>query len=271
MEFSEYAKIEAEHWSGLRHMAVSPLHYLDAKSAPRTDSPQMAFGRAAHCATLEPDRFPLDFIARPEGLDRRTKDGKAAFAELEASGRDILTAEDYARALAAAAAVRGHKAASQYLADAECEVSLRWTDEATGLACKGRADFVTRGWVGDLKFLRAVTPRRLPSLLWDSGYYHQLAFYRRGILAVRRHEVDAVIIAVESGRPHDVVARELSGGALKQADREVSALLARVAECRAAGEWPGQSPDPEVIDVPTWAIRPTDANEQVRNFFEEAE
>jgi hypothetical protein len=57
----------------------------------------MKLGTATHCAILEPERFNSEYVAMPEGIDRRTTAGKQAYADLLASGAEILAADDMAQ------------------------------------------------------------------------------------------------------------------------------------------------------------------------------
>ena len=66
--------------SGLKLFMRSPAHYyatyLDPNRIERSPTPAMRVGTATHCAILEPERFSAEYIALPEGLDRR-KEGEA--------------------------------------------------------------------------------------------------------------------------------------------------------------------------------------------------
>ena len=83
MTFAEYADIDAVNWSPLSAMRDSPLHYAHRLRTPRTDTPALAMGRAIHTAVLEPDAFPLGYVVRPDGIDRRTKAGKEIIVNSE--------------------------------------------------------------------------------------------------------------------------------------------------------------------------------------------
>ena len=64
-----------------------------ADNPPEFNSPALMFGAALHKAVLEPDGFGDEYIVAPK-FDRRTKDGKAAYAAFEMSlaGRTYDTA-----------------------------------------------------------------------------------------------------------------------------------------------------------------------------------
>jgi hypothetical protein len=58
--FADYAAAPGIHFSTLRYMAQSPLHYLHALNNPLSETQAMLLGRAVHCglrATPFPDRL----------------------------------------------------------------------------------------------------------------------------------------------------------------------------------------------------------------------
>lgn len=257
-----YDQIQAVNWSTLREIATSPKHYRHRLDTPRTDTPAMAFGRAAHCAVLEPDAFPLRYVLRPDGIDRRTKEGKEKWLQLCAlsAGKDILDADDYRRCLALRDAVRSHPVARSYL-DGQTEVVCQWRDEATGIDCKGRIDLVGRAIV-DLKTTTKPL-QRFASEAASRAYHGQMAFYHDGWKAAHGADLPVVLIVVEAEEPHDVAVLRLEAAdALWAGQAEYRRLLAILADCRRTGEWPGQFPEEEALDLPPWAF---DASEQTND------
>ena len=149
MTHDEYRDSPGINWSTLKAMADSPLEYRHGLTHPREDSPAMLLGRAAHCAVLEPDAYAARYVVRPDGIDGRTKAGKAAIEELAASGREVLTADQGALCSEIAAAVRAHPVASMVFDGVETEQTIAWTID--GRQCKGRIDALNRLWLADLK------------------------------------------------------------------------------------------------------------------------
>src|SRR5690606_27841947 len=103
--------------SRLQKLTRSPMHLKHAIDHPgEADTPALAFGRACHAAILEPEVFAAAYAVAPE-IDRRTKEGKAAYAAFaEASaGREVISAADFAACHAMAEAVRRHPVAGRLL------------------------------------------------------------------------------------------------------------------------------------------------------------
>jgi exodeoxyribonuclease VIII len=125
----DYHRDEAIGSSGLKLLAVSPLHYWGAYLDPervREDKPAFKFGRAWHCAVFEPEEFGNRYaeghgisaqskraqlleqvllaesvteamarlVVLPEGLGPTSKEGKALAAEITAAGNVPVSAED---------------------------------------------------------------------------------------------------------------------------------------------------------------------------------
>lgn len=259
MTFEEYRKTAGVNWSTLKHARRSMLHYKHQRDAvPPTDpTDAMRLGTACHVAMLEPHRLPLE-IAVWEGGRRAGKEWEA-FREMNAR-KTIVTAEQYATALAMGEAVRRHPVAGPILGNGgHAEESIAWVDRASGLPCKGRIDWrPARNVIVDLKTAREIGLRAFQSAAWSMGYFHQVAFYRRGLASilgdVERESVTTRIVAVENEAPYDVGVFELDPDGLALADEEIDELLARVAEAERTGKWPGQHEEMRGLRCPAWAF-----------------
>jgi len=249
---NDYRSIDAVNWSTLKEMRKSPRHYLHAVQRERTDTRAMLLGRAGHTAILEPDRFLLDYVMF--GGDRRAGKVWDAFAE-ENAGKEILKLDEYQLALEMRNAVEKHPRAVDLLSSGTAEVALQWTDEKTGLACKGRVDWTdaSRRIFVDVKTAADIESAKFASAAARLGYHGQLAMYRRGLEATHGRTFDGYLIAVENKAPHDVAVFRYDEDVMYAADCEVGELLARVAQCRASGEWPGQYPGETSLYLPAWA------------------
>ena len=80
-------------------MLDSPLHYWAAYLSPERVKEQQDcfdFGTAYHTYVLEPDKFSQTIAVIPEGIDRRTKVGKAAWEafQSESAGKVCIKQPD---------------------------------------------------------------------------------------------------------------------------------------------------------------------------------
>ena len=255
ISFERYGAIKAVNWSTLKRMADSPAHYRYATAHKRPDSSAMAVGRYVHEVVLEPD---ANTFAVFEGKrDQRSK----AYQDflVEHPGRTVLNVAESEVGLRMAFAVRNHRAARLALDRrwGKSEVTLTWTDEATGLKCKCRLDRLTRESIIDLKTTGSVNPRIFGALAYRMGYVEQHAFYGMGAAANGIMRVPQ-IIAVESEPPWDVAVLGIDDDSLYMAERKVRKLLDRVADCKRARRWPGRYPDEDLLLLPAYAYNDSD-------------
>jgi hypothetical protein len=249
--YETYEALTGVRWSQLKHLwQGSPRAFRHALNAERVDRVAWMKGRACHCLVLTPDRWDDEFVVWTGG----TRRGKAwdAFEEANA-GRTIVKADEHTDAAEQAVSVWAHPEARKLLEGAEFEVVIQWIDEATGIPCKAMIDCLHPVYgVVDLKGCRELA--RFGPEAYRLGYQHQAAFYRRGVKATRGLDVGCSLIAHEFSGCHDVGVWTQPEGMTEVLDRDISNLLARLAECEAADEWPGRYPDVVEATIPAWAV-----------------
>ena len=242
--------------SHLDQLARSPAHYwaryLDPNRVPPEPTAAMLLGSALHTAVLEPHLWDVQYAVAPEGIDRRYKVGKEAWAafEAEAQGKAVLTAEDGARIRRMADAVHQHPASS-FLLDLPgvCEASYFWTDEETGLECKCRPDWhsADRRLVVDVKTTEDASPDGFARSVAKWRYHVQAAWYQRPLGAEQ-----FLFVCVEKEPPYLVAVYAVTEAMFAAGARVADRDLARLAECRAADRWPGYADTIQPIDLPKW-------------------
>lgn len=249
MPADEYHAHPAVSKSVLDKIARSPLHcraYLDGERAEPTAS--MEFGTAFHTAVLEPQRY-AEYYTVFSG-DRRTKDGKAAYESILASGRSVIKADDADAILKMAAAIEHHPAARELLTSGQPEISVFWRDDQTGLQCKCRPDwFRSDGIVVDLKTTDDASPEAFARSISTYRYHVQAAHYMEGTKAER-----FVFVVVEKKAPYAVAVYELDQLSLEHGMMARRFDLALFDECMRNGRWPGYSEEIQPISLPAWMI-----------------
>lgn len=260
MNHQDYGKIKAVNWSSLKHLVPpdgSPLLYRWFLEHPAEDKPSYQLGRAIHCAILEPDVFESRYVVYP-GAVRRGKEWERFQADHQ--GADILLEKDMETARLCADAVRAHPRAVAYLTGGRAEETIGgprspWIDPVTGLACKGRADYVTSTRLVDLKS----TSDGL-SWFWRNAakylYHGQLAFYLDGLVASKALPPDhesASIVAVQTVPPYDVGVWEVGPEAIEAGRRVYREAMALLQRCISLDHWPGACPDVQALTLPAWA------------------
>lgn len=257
--FAEYVSGTEASKSLLDQVARSPLHakaYMDGAERKETDA--MAEGTAFHTALLEPDRFALDYV--PFDLDRRTKAGKAAYAEILAGGRVPIKPDLAQRITGMRASAMAIPELFEMLAatDILMEAGVYWTDEATGLACRCRPDILIQslGVVIDVKKCRDASPAGFARAIANYRYHVQAAHYLKGTGAER-----FIFLAIEAEAPFACALYELDEASLERGLAVRDADMATLAACMSSGEWPGYPAGITSVSLPIWAMGADDGGE----------
>lgn len=251
----------------------TPAHHLAWTKAQDRDTPATLLGRAYHCRVFEPHVFATSYVAPPKDAPRDLRHLRNAKNKGEATlesiawwdayeertrGKFVLDAdqfqliEDMVQGLKANPLVR----ALLFEHEGDNEVTLRWTDEETGVPCKARADRWLRSMrtMVDLKSTEDASEFAFHRSINTHGYHIQHAHYSAGAAACGEPLDEFLIVAQEKEAPH--LARVFRvGAASEQRGFEIRAAgLATLAKCRASGEWPGY-PGITEIEIPAYALK----------------
>ena len=77
--------------SALKLINKPPLHYKQSQALPKEETTAMVMSSAVHTAVLEPSTLLEHYCVAP----KRTKEGKQAWSDQEATGKIILTSDDF--------------------------------------------------------------------------------------------------------------------------------------------------------------------------------
>jgi hypothetical protein len=257
-DYHAHAAISKSH---LDQVAKSPLHYwaryLDPNRVVPEPTPAMAIGSAVHTHVLELDQWDARYVSAPDGIDRRTKAGKAEWEAFTAAatGRTVLPKADADLVMRMAQSVFSHPAAAMLLAlPGKAETTHMWTDAATGLECKCRPDWLTDDGrlLVDLKTTEDAS-RGFAKSIAQWRYHVQASWYLDGIeQATGTRPEQFLFLCVEKKAPYAVAVyaadAEMIAAGAQTAARDLNVL----ATCKAAGAWPGYSDQIEPISLPPW-------------------
>ena len=253
----DYHAMPAMSSGAIKELTRSPAHchyYMhDAEYTPPTTA--QILGSAFHSYALEYHRDKIATL--PDGIDRRTKVGKAAYAEFTETnkGKTIINAEQFAQLQGMMDAIKAHPAASALLS---IKGQLR---EASGLlkahpdhgfACKIRPDILCRSnaLIIDLKSTQSASPEDFPRQIANFQYHLQAAYYCRIAELLDGNHYRFVIIAVEKAPPYGVMCYEID--AIWQAAARIEPLLAQYAECIELDNYPAYNQEIVNPDMPNW-------------------
>lgn len=236
-----------------------------AKTIER-EEPSTAFrvGSAAHCSVLEPTEWAKRYAVKPEGIDRRTKDGKEKWAQFEElhAGKTIIDQDEAATVLKMRDAVFENQLGAQLLARGVPEATWR-TGGSMPLQC--RSDWFNpdgceltegRAYVADLKTVESLDDETFSNFeraVFRWGYHRQAGFYLPLITELWSKPVfDFFFIVVEKCEPFGVAVFRLTDDAVALGQDETVADLRDLKRCIDNDTWPNIDPVVREIGVPSW-------------------
>ena len=268
MPAAEYHAAEGLSSTQVRALLRSWADYDECGNV--VENAAMRIGTAVHLLVLEPERAPGAVGVEPD-VDRRTKDGKAAWAEwlrladtyeVTLSDKPPRTGgpSDWERAQKCAASVSANPKAARALARAEHrELSVFWSDPETGVRCKARLDAYAAGYVCDVKTTGLGIDIASAQKWWGNrGGPIQIAWYGRAARAAGLAFNGGLVIASRTKAPFVAEVYEIDPSDLFDAEGLCMDAVAKFAAGRP--EWCGYSPtgddgEPviQTLSVPPWA------------------
>jgi len=250
MEYGIFNNISHADYHNMPIEVVSNSYLGDLANCPakariiRPETPIMVIGRAFHCLLLDGEAIFNEEFAIAPSVDRRTKEGKAIWADFIVSnpGKSILDTDDRDNLYNMGNAVVRHPFAVKLLAEGRSEVSVFWKDKNTGMDCRVRPDRIPAGEHGTIVDVKTVQSAALPSFanaVVRYGYARQAGMYTIGYNAVTNGAVDQfAFICVEKEDPWRVEVYTLDDAFLDWGKSEFHRLMALEKHCRESNYWP---------------------------------
>jgi hypothetical protein len=225
----------------------------------------LRLGSAVHCSILEPGEMPARYAIRPDGIDRRTKEGKERFAKFEAMhvGKEILDMDEAAQVIAMTDAVRRNDLAAQLLAHGQPELSWRSAGASFVLQCRtdwfnrdGCALSEGRPYIVDIKTTESLSSDEFGSferVVFKYGYHRQAGFYLPLVTELLGTPVfDFFFIAVEKVEPFGVAVYRMTDDACALGQDETLEDLRKLKRCTESNDWPNIEEQVRELGVPNW-------------------
>jgi exodeoxyribonuclease VIII len=266
-----HCDLERHSCSLLKHMLVSPAHYMQQSTAHAPSSPAMEFGSLVHLLILEPQQLPFRYAvipgsARPSAAERRE-------AQALYPGLQILTEVQLHEARIAAEKVMHRQVRGRpfqrFVEEGLREVTFFYRDPVTELPCRVRMDLWHPDAIFDLKTTRHIEvadfSRACLALHYDlQAYMYCLADAR---FEGRDCARDFVFLAVQSERPHPV--HVLASGASFMANGEAKYVraMAHMRACAETDFWPDNSTD-GTLEILPWQAFEASASSRADNVAE---
>ena len=246
MSNAEYRKREGLSSSDIKRMMKSMAHWKYFTDNPEedTDTPSLKFGRAYHKMMLEPYDFDSEYAVAPK-VDRRTKEGKEAYASFEqaSEGKEIIDEETYNRLLEMREVLYKTPYVKKLIAG-EHEKSFFWTDAETGIKCKCRPDsFGVFGKdtniIVDLKTTQCAETSTFMRSALKFNYDVQAAHYTAGLEEIYGKNYTFIFIAQETKAPYLVNILQADSYFMENGREVRKVMLETYKKCLELNEYPG--------------------------------
>lgn len=259
----EYREHEGISRSQLWKIRESPEKFKYAMEHPEEPTPALLFGQVVHKLILEPEDFDSDFIVMPE-IDKRTKEGKAAWAEFQeaAAGRQIVKQADYQKAQDMVSALQTVPMIQTLLAGKH-EVPLFWTDPMTGEPCKVRLDILhdlgDRLLIVDYKSSNDATTETFTRSAINYGYDFQAGMYEEGTRQnYGDRKIDFLFIVQEKDPPYAANVLRADERFTQRGFDTFRELLGIYHDCNTTGNWYGYLGRDDMLNtlsLPAWLAK----------------
>jgi exodeoxyribonuclease VIII len=226
----------------------SPAHYQAYINTPQEETKALRFGTFVHSAILEPHTLD-DLYATAPDCDRRTKDGKAAWAEFATAnaGKTILDYEESAMGHLVASSARHALKVHGVEFDA---TEVMFHVDYNGVPLKAAIDGVSGDYLWDIKTTDDASAAGMLKAIRNYRYNLQAYWYRLVYeLATGRRPLGFRFLFVEKEPPFACAVCEVGPELMSWAIADFEKAVNLYKECTASRVWPSYPEEIQVIDV----------------------
>jgi exodeoxyribonuclease VIII len=228
----------------------SPAHYQAYINTPQEETKALKFGTFVHSAVLEPKTLDDLYVTAPD-CDRRTKEGKAVWAEFATAnaGKTILDYEESALGHLVASSARHALKTHGVVFDA---TEVMYHVDYCGVPLKAAIDGVAGDYLWDIKTTGAgeATPAGMLKSIRSYRYNLQAYWYRLVYeLATGRRPLGFRFLFIEKEPPFSWAIAEIGPDLMSYAVSDFEKAVTLYKECSASGVWPSYTQEIQVIDI----------------------
>lgn len=218
-------------YSSLSNFRKSPRHFIDYKLFGTDDTDSILLGKVLHCLVLEPQTFNDKYISAPE-CDRRTKEGKAIYAQFleQAKDKTVVSNTIYSNAVEMAISVLSNDQ-SKILIDNALYKEKRIDWERYGFKFLSFLDGEGEDYVFDLKSMPDADPKKVQREILNRGLWMQGGMY----LEALEQDKDYYIIAVD--KKGNVSVHLLMKSLIDYGKSEFKRLCGDFEDCLSTNSW----------------------------------
>lgn len=221
----------------------------------RESTPAMTFGTLLHGLVLD---GRADFHVKPDGMNFATREGK--LWRDDHMDKPMVKFEEAEELTRTSAALLKHRHVTPLFGKGASEVSLFGVHTETGLAIKGRADWLGERHIVDIKTTVDASNRGLSKSIANFRYHVQAAMYLMLAQQNGLNVNDFYFIAIERGEVPLINVRLITQKAIELGRAILDKQLRELKQCRESGFWPdysGAGDKPGEIDLPDWSYNDT--------------
>lgn len=242
--------------SEIKTFLKSKQLYRDTKTGivKRKQTAAFSFGSAIHAYFLEPADFNNQVAVTPADFNGRTKEGKAWKAEVESSGKVLISQDEFASIKLMSE--RMPKEIKSIFSNGEPELVAR--TEYQGLAVQARFDWLSDS-IWDIKSTQDIEQLARTDC-YKFGYFISAAYYERLHEMVTGEFKEFKIIAIEKNAPHRSQVLLLDRDMVDHGHEKITDFFAEYPKCVESGNWSDALPvtREDKVDLPTWVYRAMD-------------
>ena len=262
MTEKEYRDHPAVSRSELWHIHESPQKFAYHMDNPEEPTPSLLLGQVFHKLVLEPDSFLEEYAVAPK-CDRRTKEGKAIWAEFQelAADKTVVPLEMYEQATEMCKSLVAVPFAVKLLSGRR-EIPFFWRDDLSGEECKCRVDCLNENIgqpiIVDLKSTSDASTEAFTKSAINYGYDFQAAMYSEGVEKNILQKPRFVFIAVEKDPPYAVNILQADELLLRRGYGLYRSFLDTYHDCRLSGNWfgyLGKANQINTLALPSWLAK----------------
>ena len=244
----EYRAFPAFNQSAAKHILTSPAHYQAYINTPQEETKALRFGTFVNSAVLEPHTLN-DLYATAPDCDRRTKEGKAAWAEFATAnaGKTILDYEESALGHLVASSARF---ALKRLGVEFDATEVMYHVDYNGVPLKAAIDGVAGDYLWDIKTTDDASAAGMLKAIRNYRYNLQAYWYRLVYeLATGRRPLGFRFLFIEKEPPFAWSICEVGPELMSYAVSDFEKAITLFKECSATGVWPSYPQEVQVIDI----------------------
>lgn len=246
--------------TGLRKILKSPKafhsYFIEGQREEETTT-AMRFGLAVHMALLEPTLFNHQFVISPEFKGIGMKAKKEEWLSTLKEDAIVLTETEYRHLQGMIESVLKHSDAYTILKNGKPEITGYYRDEATGLRCKIRPDFLHLDLMAlvDVKTCQDISMKQFSKTIWERRYDFQMAMYCEGVRLITGKTVEyPLYIALEKHPPYECGVYIADAPLLEKGMKDYRRALDLLLQCIEGNQWLPYQEKVQSISLPFWAF-----------------